>query len=35
MEDSYKELVFTADSIPRYKDIVPTKVRLVYTREHP
>jgi len=34
-EDTYEELEYSIDSIPRYDDIVPTKVRLIYTREHP
>lgn len=34
-EDTYEELGYSLDSIPRYDDIVPTKVRLIYTREHP
>jgi len=34
-EDTYEELEYSPDSIPRYDDIVPTKVRLIYTREHP
>lgn len=34
-EDTYEELEYSLDSIPRYDDIVPTKVRLIYTREHP
>jgi hypothetical protein len=34
-EDTYEELKYSLDSIPRYDDIVPMKVRLIYTREHP
>lgn len=34
-EDTYDELKFSADSIPRYRDIIPTKVRLISTKEHP
>ena len=34
-EDTYQELEYSIDSIPRYDDTVPTKVRLIYTREHP
>jgi hypothetical protein len=34
-EDTYQELEYSIDSIPRYDDTVPTKVRLVFTREHP
>jgi hypothetical protein len=34
-EDRYEKLEFTADSIPRYMDIIPTKVRLIHTKEHP
>jgi hypothetical protein len=34
-EDAYEELEFSADSIPLYEDIVPTKVRLIHTKEHP
>jgi len=33
--DTYEELGYSIDSIPRYDDIVLTKVRLIYTREHP
>jgi len=34
-EDTYQELEYSIDSIPRYDDTVPKKVRLIYTREHP
>jgi len=34
-EDTYDQLEFSADSIPRYDDIILTKVRLIYTKEHP
>lgn len=34
-EDSYRELTFTAESIPRYDDIIMTDVRIIHTREHP
>jgi hypothetical protein len=34
-EDTYEELEFSADSIPLYEDIVPMKVRLIHTKEHP
>jgi hypothetical protein len=34
-DDTYEKLEFTADSVPRYGDIIPTKVRLIYTKEHP
>jgi hypothetical protein len=34
-EDTYKELTFTADSIPRYDDIIQTNVRIIRTKEHP
>lgn len=34
-EYTYEELVFSADSIPRYKDIIPRKVRIIRTTEHP
>jgi hypothetical protein len=34
-EDTYEELEFSSDSIPLYEDIVPTKVRLIQTKEHP
>jgi hypothetical protein len=34
-EDTYEELEYSTDSIPRYDDIIPMKVRLIYTREHP
>jgi hypothetical protein len=34
-EDTYEELVYAIDSIPLYDDIVPTKVRVISTREHP
>jgi hypothetical protein len=33
--DTYEQLKFSADSIPRYDDIIPTKVRLISTKEHP
>ena len=33
--NTYEQLEFTADSIPRYDDIILTKVRLIYTKEHP
>jgi hypothetical protein len=33
--DTYERLEFTADSIPRYDDIILTKVRLIHTKEHP
>jgi hypothetical protein len=34
-EATYEKLEFSADSIPRYEDIIPTKVRLISTKEHP
>ena len=34
-EITYEKLDFSADSIPRYEDIIPTKVRLISTKEHP
>jgi hypothetical protein len=34
-EDTYEQLEFSADSVPRYGDIIPTKVRLISTKEHP
>jgi len=34
-EDTYEELTFAADSIPRYDDIMLTKVRIIRTQEHP
>jgi hypothetical protein len=34
-EDTYEQLEFSADSVPRYGDITPTKVRLISTQEHP
>jgi hypothetical protein len=34
-EETYEQLEYSADSIPRYEDIIPTKVRLIYTKEHP
>ena len=34
-EETYENLEFSQDSIPRYEDIIPTKVRLIYTKEHP
>lgn len=34
-EDTYEELTFAADSIPRYDEMVQTKVRIVHTKEHP
>jgi len=33
--DTYEELEFSADSIPLYKDIIPKKIRLIHTKEHP
>jgi hypothetical protein len=33
--DTYERLEFSADSIPRYDDIILTKVRLISTKEHP
>jgi hypothetical protein len=33
--DTYEQLKFSADSIPRYDDIILTKVRLISTKEHP
>ena len=34
-EETYEQLEFSADSVPRYDDIIQTKVRLIYTKEHP
>jgi hypothetical protein len=34
-EETYEQLEYSADSIPRYEDIIPTKVRLIFTKEHP
>jgi hypothetical protein len=34
-EDTYEQMEFSDDSIPHYDDIIPTKVRLIYTKEHP
>jgi hypothetical protein len=34
-EETYEQLEYSADSIPRYEDTIPIKVRLVYTKEHP
>jgi len=34
-EETYEQLEFSADSIPRYEDIPLTKVRLIFTKEHP
>jgi hypothetical protein len=34
-EKTYEQLEFSADSVPRYDDIIQTKVRLIYTKEHP
>jgi hypothetical protein len=34
-EETYDKLEYSADSIPLYEDIIPTKVRLIYTKEHP
>jgi len=34
-DTTYEQLTFSEDSVPRYDDIVPTKVRLIFTREHP
>jgi|WetSurMetagenome_2_1015567.scaffolds.fasta_scaffold00637_17 hypothetical protein len=33
--ETYEKLEFSGDSIPHYDDIIPTKVRLIYTKEHP
>jgi hypothetical protein len=33
-EDTYEQLEFSADSIPHYDDIIPTKVRLIHTKKH-
>lgn len=33
--ETFEQLEFSGDSIPRYDDIIPTKVRLIYTKEHP
>jgi hypothetical protein len=34
-EHTYEQLAFSANSVPRYDDIIPTKVRLISTKEHP
>lgn len=34
-EDIYEVLVFSSDSVPRYRDEILKKVRIIYTREHP
>ena len=34
-EETYEQLDFSADSVPKYGDIIPTKVRLILTKEHP
>ena len=34
-EETYEQLDFSADSNPRYDDIIPTKVRIISTKEHP
>jgi hypothetical protein len=34
-EETFEDLEFSQDSIPQYKDILPTKVRLISTKEHP
>jgi hypothetical protein len=34
-EETYEQLEFSADSVPRYDDIIQTKVRLISTKEHP
>ena len=34
-EETFENLKFSADSIPRYEEVVMTKVRLIYTKEHP
>lgn len=34
-EETREELEFSKDSAPRYRDIIPIKVRLIYTKEHP
>jgi hypothetical protein len=33
-EETYEQLEFSADSIPHYHDVIPTKVRLIHTKEH-
>jgi hypothetical protein len=33
--ETYEQLEYSADSIPRYEDIIPTKIRLIHTKEHP
>jgi hypothetical protein len=33
--ETYERLEYSADSIPRYEDMIPTKVRLIHTKEHP
>jgi hypothetical protein len=34
-EEIYGQLEFSGDSIPHYDDIIPTKVRIISTNEHP
>lgn len=34
-EYTYEQLAFSEDSVPRYDDIIQTKVRLIATKEHP
>ncbi|MHB8051814.1 MAG: ADP-ribosyltransferase [Methanoregula sp.] len=34
-EETYEHLEFSADSVPRYDDIIQTKVRFISTKEHP
>ena len=34
-EETYGQLEYSADSIPRYDDIIQTNIRLIYTKEHP
>ena len=33
--ETFDQLEYSGDSIPRYDDLIPTKVRLISTKEHP
>jgi len=34
-EETFDQLLFSSDSVRRYDDVIQTKVRLIYTKEHP
>jgi hypothetical protein len=33
-EETFEQLTYTADSIPRYDDVIQKNIRLIYTQEH-